>query len=200
MDPCPGGNSRVLHNNSFNKGARGSPACLLLPHPASQHFFFFIFSISFFLPVSPPKMSPSPYFHSRVSSSFPLSSRPLPSAGPGGGGGGGGGKIGRVPSSPPQKTAINPHGPKPGPPLNLKNWVPLDKPTDLHIYRGRGSERASERGRGARAAEQKGTSAAKLSLNIISRSLVHYLFNKLLRAERAARGQEVTHYAFFFFF
>lgn len=45
--------------------------------------------------------------------------------------------------------------------------------------------------------KQKGTLAAKLSLNIISLSLVHYLFNKLLRAELVEHGQEVTHYAFY---
>lgn len=73
--------------------------------------------------------------------------------------------------------------------------MPLEKPTDLHIYRGEGGR---ERGREARAGEQKkGTSAAKLSLNIISLSLMHYLFNKLLRAGLAAHGQEVTHYAFY---
>ena len=39
---------------------------------------------------------------------------------------------------------------------------------------------------------------AKLSLNIISLSLVHYLFNKLLRdGACTVHGQEVTHYAFY---
>lgn len=167
MDPCPGGNSLVLHNNSFNKGASGSPARLLLPHPASQHFFFFIFSISFFLPVSPPKISPSPYFYSRVSSSFPLSSRPLPSAGPRGGGGEKGGEkrkksgrvsnIGRVHSSLPQITAINQPCQKLSHQLDLKHWVPLDKPTDLHIYRGEGaSERERERSASRRAKRNLG--------------------------------------------
>lgn len=54
-----------------------------------------------------------------------------------------------------------------------------------------------QRGREKNTGKQKGTLAAKLSLNIISLSLVHYLFNKFLRAELVVHGQEVTHYAFY---
>lgn len=61
-------------------------------------------------------------------------------------------------------------------------------------WRGGGSRRREEE---KKTGKQKGTLAAKLSLNIISLSLVHYLFNKLLRAELAVHGQEVTHYAFY---
>lgn len=104
--------------------------------------------------------------------------------------------IGSVHSSLPQITAINQPGQKLSHQLDLKHWVPLDKPTDLHIYRREGGS-GRQRGREAWAGKQKGTSAAKLSLNIISPSLVHYLFNKLLRAERAVHGLEVTHYAFY---
>lgn len=61
-------------------------------------------------------------------------------------------------------------------------------------WRGGGSRRREEE---KKTGKQKGTLAAKLSLNIISLSLVHYLFNKLLRAELVVHGQEVTHYAFY---
>lgn len=61
--------------------------------------------------------------------------------------------------------------------------------------RRRGSGREEE-GEKKNWKAKKGTLAAKLSLNIISLSLVHYLFSKLLRAELAVHGQEVTHYAF----
>lgn len=61
-------------------------------------------------------------------------------------------------------------------------------------WRGGGSRRREEE---KKTGKQKGTLAAKLSLNIISLSLVHYLFNKLLIAELAVHGQEVTHYAFY---
>ena len=46
----------------------------------------------------------------------------------------------------------------------------------------RESERATKRRRKKKSGEQKGALAAKLSLNIISPSLMNYLFNKLLRA------------------
>lgn len=70
-------------------------------------------------------------------------------------------------------------------------------PTDKHIYRQEpGRKRGRARKKRARAGEQKGTLAAKLSLNIISLSLARFLFNKLLRAELAAHGLEVTHSAF----
>lgn len=63
--------------------------------------------------------------------------------------------------------------------------------------RERQRERVRETQRKGSVLESKRTSAAKLSLNIISLSLMHYLFSKLLRADLAVCGQEVTHYAFY---
>lgn len=202
MDPCSRGNSQVLHNNSFNKGAWGSPASFFshpfwLPSFAHLSISFFLlvsfpnFSISVFFLVSPPHfLCHHSHYHQQWSQ----------------GGRQGKGKnkwercgarvsnIGRVHSSLPQITAINQPGQKLSHQLDLKHWVPLEKPADLHIY---WQEGGSESGREAWAGKQKGTSAAKLSLNIISPSLMHYLFNKLLRAKPAAQRPEVTHYAFY---
>lgn len=46
MDPCPRGNSQVLHNNSFNKGAHGAPASFFCPFLLHVIFFIFLFIMS----------------------------------------------------------------------------------------------------------------------------------------------------------
>lgn len=160
MDPCSGGNSQVLHNNSFNKGAWGSPASFILPPPppprTSLYFpAFLIFPFppsslfplpNFSISVRPPQLPPTPpclLFVSSVIKAITIS---------GGAGWGGGGEkrgrgktsgercwarasnIGRVHSSLPQITAINQPGQELSHQLDLKHWVPLDKPADLHIY------------------------------------------------------------------
>lgn len=54
-----------------------------------------------------------------------------------------------------------------------------------------------EEGGGGGGGVKSGTSAAKLSLNIISLSLVHYDSDKLLGSELVVDGQEVACCAFF---
>lgn len=121
-----------------------------------------ILTILSYCPLPSQISPPSVLFLLCVSSSFSLSSQPLPPAAQAKGGGAGGwgkkGKewerrearvsnIGRVHFSLPQITAIKQPGQMLSHQFDSKHWEPLDKPADLHLHRtGRGAEDRKKKG------------------------------------------------------